>query len=63
MVLMMQVCLLASWIRTGFWLTTEGRKRLQLSLVGEGVAGGERASSEEFTVSVQLKDGKVRFSF
>lgn len=60
LVVMLQVFLLSSWIRTGFWLTREGQKQLQISLLRDGVAGMDTASSDEFILSVQLRDGEVQ---
>ncbi|KAG0559503.1 hypothetical protein KC19_10G110200 [Ceratodon purpureus] len=56
-----EVSLLAAWVRTGFWVTKEGRRRLRIRLVQDGdVLGVDWAtSSMEHTFSVQLKDGKV----
>jgi hypothetical protein len=51
----MQVCLLAAWIRTGVWVTVEGRQHLRIRLVQDG-----DTSPTELTFSVQLNDGKVR---
>ena len=61
MPLTMQVCLLGAWIRTGFWVTVEGRKRLRIRLLqdDDALRVDCAAPSTEFTLSVQLKDGKV----
>ncbi|KAL2644728.1 hypothetical protein R1flu_012315 [Riccia fluitans] len=50
-----EVCLMASWIRTGYWLTEDGQK--QLSITVEPQKPG--SFSGEIEVSLHLRNSKV----
>ncbi|BBN03166.1 hypothetical protein MPTK1_2g21310 [Marchantia polymorpha subsp. ruderalis] len=50
-----EVCLMASWVRTGYWLTEDGRKQLSISI--EPQKGGP--FSKETVFALHLKNSKV----
>lgn len=57
--LAMQVCLLAAWIRTGFWVTQGGQEQLHICVEGGEVLDMERSSSE-MMLAVKLRGCKVQ---
>ncbi|CAM6104307.1 unnamed protein product [Calypogeia fissa] len=48
-----EVCLLASWVRTGYWLTDEGQKQLSIHLEQQ------KSDSRDLILRLQLKKSKV----
>jgi hypothetical protein len=57
--IMTQVCLLTSWIRTGFWVTQKGQQQLHIELEKGDGTGIVHALSSELILSVKLLDSKV----
>lgn len=57
--LAMQVCLLAAWIRTGFWVTQGGQEQLHICVEGGEVLDMERSPSE-MMLAVKLRECKVQ---
>jgi hypothetical protein len=56
---MTQVCLLTSWIRTGFWVTQRGQQQLHIELEKGDRTGIVHALSSELILSVKLLDSKA----
>jgi hypothetical protein len=54
-----EVCLLTSWIRTGFWVTQRGQQQLHIELEKGDVTGIVHALSSELILSVKLLDSKA----
>ncbi|CAM6063362.1 unnamed protein product [Sphagnum tenellum] len=54
-----EVCLLTSWIRTGFWVTQRGQQQLHIELEKGDGTGIVHALSSELILSVKLLDSKV----
>jgi hypothetical protein len=57
--IMTQVCLLTSWIRTGFWVTQKGQQQLHIELEKGDGTGIVHALSSELILSVKLLDSKA----
>eukprot|EP00249_Psilotum_nudum_P020989 c27923_g1_i2 orf=187-2037(+) len=54
----MEVSLLSTWIRTGYWLSVDGRKKLTIEL-GGGLTAIDLYLADEFQVLIHLKNKKV----